>query len=60
VLNHLSYFLVIQTKLFEMTEKNQVNSVIMSVKGRLVNIVTAGFNSVTGQMTEMSQRKKTD
>ena len=28
-------------------------------KGRLVNAATASFNDITGQMTEMSQRRKT-
>ena len=27
-------------------------------KGKLVNIVTGSFNTITRQMTEMSQRKK--
>jgi len=41
-----------------MTEKNSVNSVIMSGKYRLINIITASFNTIMGEMTEMSQRKK--
>jgi len=32
----------------------------MSKKGRLVNTVTASFTTITRQMTEMPQRKKTN
>jgi len=31
---------------------------MMSREIRLVNTVTASFNTIPGQMTEMSQRKK--
>jgi len=38
--------------------ENRVNSVIMSEKVRLVNTVTASFNTVMGQITEMSQEER--
>jgi len=41
-----------------MTEINYVNSVIMS-ENRLVNTVTASFDTIMGQITKISQRKKT-
>ena len=41
-----------------MTEK-KIKSFVNNVqKGRLVNTVTATFNTIMGQMTKMSQRKK--
>jgi len=40
-----------------MNEKNYVNSVKMSENIRLVNVLTANFNTTMGQLTEMSQRK---
>jgi len=41
-----------------MTEINEVISVIMFEKGRLVNTITVSSNAIMGQMAEMSLRKK--
>jgi len=41
-----------------MTKKSQLNSVTLSKKDMLVSVVIVGFNTITGHMTGMSQRKK--
>jgi len=43
---------------FFLNDRNKFNSVMMSREIRLVNTVTNSFNTIPGQMTEMSQRKK--
>jgi len=52
------YFFGHRPNIFEVPKK-QLSQFGHNVwKSRLVNTVTASFNTVTGQMTEMSQRKK--
>jgi len=41
-----------------MTEKKLAQFGDNVQNGRLVNTATAGFNAIMGQMTRMSQRKK--
>jgi len=55
---HPGYCSVIDRNCFWMTKKSQLNSVTLSKKDMLVSVVIVGFNTITGHMTGMSQRKK--